>query len=59
MKLSGLQENFKHGLFVIGRIAGKNINLCWRKKRADEIFVIFVIERSFSADTAVILRQQS
>ena len=27
MKLSGLQENFKHGLFVIGRIAGKNINL--------------------------------
>jgi DNA polymerase-3 subunit beta len=27
MKLSGLQENLKNGLFVVGHIAGKNINL--------------------------------
>ncbi|PIR13539.1 DNA polymerase III subunit beta [Candidatus Falkowbacteria bacterium CG11_big_fil_rev_8_21_14_0_20_39_10] len=27
MKFSTLQENLKHGLFVVGHIAGKNINL--------------------------------
>ncbi len=27
MKLSGLQENLKNGLFAVGHIAGKNINL--------------------------------
>ena len=27
MKLSGLQENLKNGLFIVGHIAGKNINL--------------------------------
>lgn len=27
MKISSLQENFKQGLFVVGHVAGKNINL--------------------------------
>ena len=27
MNFSSLQENLKHGLFIVGHIAGKNINL--------------------------------